>query len=74
MLNTHELVNYLIARRIDGTDTINAAFDDPVLLQAELDGYAERRDGQWIGKGDIQPGERRKARHIFGDESEVIGR
>lgn len=73
MLSTVDMLDYMLARRVDKTYFIRADFDDPVLLQAELDGYAIREDGKWRGLGNIQPGERRTVRHIFGGETKVVG-
>ncbi len=73
MLPTTDVIFYMIKRVIPGTDVIDAAFDDPVLLQAERDGYAVREDGHWRGLGDITPGERRILRHADGDVEEIVG-
>lgn len=69
MLTTHEMLVYIRAR----ANIADAAFDDPVLLQAELDGYAVREDGKWRVFGIIQPGERRTVRHCYGPPSVIVG-
>ena len=73
MLSTVDVIKYMQARRIEGTDYIAAAPDDPAMLQAEQDGYAVREDGKWRGLGYIQKGERRIVRHRYGPDSEVTG-
>lgn len=72
MHNTHTLLKYMIARRVNGSDVIDAPFDDPMLLQAELDGYADRVNNQWIGRGAIKTGERRTLRTDEGDQT-IVG-
>ena len=71
-LPTHEMLKYMAAHRGAG-DVIDSPAGDPVLLQAQQDGYADWVDGQWIGRGYIAPGERRIVRHTYGGPSEVVG-
>lgn len=73
MLSTYDVINYMLARRIEGTDYIQAASDNPVLLQAELDGYAVREGDRWRGLGIIKTGERRTVRFIEGGEKVIVG-
>jgi len=76
MLSTHDMIDYLLARRIGETFYIEASCADPVLCQAEADGYAVREGDKWRGLGHIQPGERRILRHMDvtgGDVEEIVG-
>lgn len=73
MLSTHEIITYLLQHRIGETDYIDAALNDPVLVQAERDGYAVRDDGRWRGLGHIQPGEQRTVRYMDGDVEIIVG-
>jgi hypothetical protein len=73
MVDITTMLEYLIARRVGDTDVIDAAPNDPILLQAQADGFADWRGDQWIGRGYIQTGERRIVRHWCGGTTEVIG-
>jgi hypothetical protein len=72
-MNTHDMQEYMQARLVDDDGTINAPADDPVLLQAQRDGYADRVGGLWIWRGHIQPGEKRIVRYIFGGMDIITG-
>lgn len=72
-MNTHDMTTYMRARLIDSDGTINAPADDPVLLQAERDGYADRVGDLWIPRGYIQAGEKRVVRHIYGGITIITG-
>lgn len=72
MMKTHDMFNYMRARLVDDAGTVDASASDPVLIQAQHDGYAERVDGKWIFKGHIQPGERRIVRHLEGGQNSVV--
>lgn len=71
-MNTHDMIGYMLER--SSGQVIDAPEDDPILLQAEADGYADRADGYWIGRGHIQPGERRVVRFIFGGMKVIFGK
>lgn len=73
VMNTHDMTKYLRARLVDDDGTINAPADDPVLLQAQRDGYADRVGGLWIWRGEIQPGEKRIVRYIDGGTTSIDG-
>lgn len=71
MVSTHEIIKYMIAHQ-NGDGIIRTPFDDPIMLQAELDGYAIREAGRWRAFGIIQPGEQRTLRYLDGSEPEII--
>lgn len=73
MLSTHDMLDYMRARRVGNTDEIAADANDPVLSQAACDGYADRVGDRWIGRGSIQPGERRIVRFSDGGTKEIKG-
>ena len=62
-MDTHTLLKYLAKQQIQGSDVINAPANDPILLQAQQDGYVDRIADQWVGRGKIQPGETRVLRY-----------
>lgn len=72
-MNTHDMTMYMRARLVDSDGTIDAPADDPILLQAERDGHADRVGGLWMWRGHIQAGEKRVVRHIFGGITIVTG-
>jgi hypothetical protein len=72
-MNTHDMMTYIRARLADNSDVVNAPANDPVLLQAQRDGYADRVGGLWIFRGHIQRGEKRIIRYIYGGEETIIG-
>jgi len=75
-MDTSSIINYMLARMVNGTAIVNASANDPVLIQAQEDGYADRVNGQWIARGAIKSGERRILRHSWqagGGTKEIIG-
>lgn len=73
MQNTYQIITYIIAHCDGKTGIVNVPFDDPILLQAELDGYADRVGHQWIARDHITPGEQRALRYIFGGIETITG-
>lgn len=72
MIPTTDLIDYMIAHA-DTDGHVHTAPDDPIMLQAELDGFATRMDGYWQAHGEIRPGEQRVVRHWRGGTSTVHG-
>lgn len=72
MKSTQDLFKYMRARG-DADGRIDAPIDDPVMRQAERDGYAMLKDGYWQSRGIIHVGERRIVRFINGGAEEIIG-
>ena len=70
---TSEMFKYMQARRVGNTDVIQALPNDPILIQAQQDGYADFNGAAWIGRGKIQRGERRVVRHYDGTVREIVG-
>lgn len=73
MYTTGEIINHMLRHRVPGRNVIDLPADDPIMLQAQADGYADRGDHCWIGRGNIQSGERRIVRFTDGDTREIIG-
>ena len=70
---TTDIIWYMQDRQIGDTSIVDAPADDPVMLQAAQDGFADFIDGRWYARGVIQGGERRVCRHSEGDVSVIIG-
>lgn len=66
MPSAHEMLKYA-RENIGSTDK-----SDPIFLQLEEDGLSYYQDG-WQLKGNIQPGERRIVRYIYGGSKVIIG-
>ena len=63
MRDTSAIWDYIRAHNEPGSSVVNVPANDPTLIQAQQDGYADWVDGEWIARGVIRIGEQRTIRY-----------
>lgn len=61
-LTTDQLQRYIKHYRVGTSGALDLPENDPTMQQAAADGLADWNGTQWIARGKIRPGERRRIR------------